>query len=118
MPSRPVVSKLAILFCAAALATAGCAHQSDSDSLTVARQHLRIARCGSAPTVAGAAGVNADPREVYLGDWVLVAVCHLDAEIKAAEAQQQPITLYIEGIDSGNQPTGVDLDHGILTFTL
>lgn len=118
MPLRPAVSKLAILFCTAALAMAGCAHQSDSDSLTVARHHLRIARCGSAPAVAGVAGVNADPREVYLGDWVLVAVCHLDEEIKAAEAEQQPITLFIEGIDSGNQPTGVDLDSGILTFTL
>jgi hypothetical protein len=118
MPLRPLVSKLCLLACAAALATAGCSNQSDSDSLTTARRHLRMARCGSASTVAGAAGVNADPREVYLGDWVVVAVCHLDEEIKAAEAEQQPITLFIEGLDSGNQPTGVDLDHGILTFTL
>ena len=118
MPLRPLVSKLGLLACAATLAAAGCSNQSDSDSLTTARRHLRMARCGSAPTVAGAAGVHDDPREVYLTDWVLVAVCHLDEEIKAAEAEQQPITLFIEGIDSGNKPTGVDLDHGILTFTL
>ena len=102
----------------AALAAAGCANESDSDSLTTARRHLRIAACGPAPAVAGAAGVNDEPRRVYLGDWVLVAVCHLDAFVKTAEAQQQPITLFIEGLDSGNQPTGVDLDHGILTFEL
>jgi hypothetical protein len=117
MRFRPVVSKLAILAAAAALA-AGCSQQGDSDSLTTARRHLRIAPCGPAPAVAGAAGVNAGAHEVYLGDWVLVAVCHLDTLVKTAEAEQQPITLFIEGIDSGNQPTGVDLDAGILTFIL
>jgi len=118
MPLRPRVTKLSLLACAAALAVAGCSSHADSDSLTAARRHLRIAPCGPAPAVAGVAGVNAEPREVYLGDWVLVAVCHLDALVKAAEAEQQPITLFIEGLDSYNHPTGVDLDSGILTFTL
>ena len=113
-----LVSKLGLLACAVVLAAAGCSGQTDSDSLTTARRHLRMAACGPSPAVAGAAGVNDEPRQVYLGDWVLVAVCHLDAFVKSAEAQQQPITLFIEGLDSGNQPTGVDLDHGILTFTL
>jgi hypothetical protein len=118
MPWRPLVSKLGLLAGAAALAVAGCSNQSDSDSLTVARRHLRVAACGPAPAVAGVAGVNEEPRQVYLTDWVLVAVCHLDVFVKTAAAQQQPITLFIEGLDSGNPPTGVDLDHGILTFTL
>jgi len=118
MPLRPLVTKLSLLTCTAALAVAGCSSQADSDSLTTARRHLRLAPCGSTPAVAGVAGVNEDPRGVYLGDWVLVAVCHLDGLVKAAEAEQQPITLFIEGLDSYNHPTGVDLDSGILTFTL
>jgi hypothetical protein len=118
MPFRPLVSKLSLLACAAALAVAGCSNQGDSDGLTTARRNLRIAACGSAPAVAGVAGVNEEPHGVYLGDWVLVAVCHLDALDKAAKAEQQPITLFIEGIDSFNHPTGIDFDSGILTFEL
>ena len=118
MPARPLASKWGLLACVAALAAAGCSGQTDSDSLSTARRHLRVAACGPSPAVAGVVGVNDEPRQVYLGDWVLVAVCHLDAFVKTAEAQQQPITLFIEGLDSGNPPTGVDLDHGILTFEL
>src|SRR5262245_55257311 len=119
MPLRPVVSKLAILICAvAALALNGCSQHSDADDLAKARRHLRIAPCGAAPTVAGVAGVNPQPQRVYLTDWIVVAVCHLDTLVKTAEAEQQPITLFIEGVDSGNEPTGVDLDSGTLTFEL
>ena len=119
MPFRPVVAKLVILACAAAaLAASGCSGQTDSDGLTTARRHLRIAPCGSAPAVAGVAGVNPNPHGVYLGDWIVVSVCHLDGLVKAAEAEQRPITLFIEGLDSGNRPVGIDLDSGIITFVL
>jgi hypothetical protein len=113
MPFRPILFCLAVL-----LALNGCSQKSDSDYLTQARRHLRMAPCGAAPAVAGVAGVYKDPREVYLGDWIVVAVCHLDKLIKTSEAKQQPITLFIEGLDTGNRPVGVDLDSGILTFIL
>jgi len=64
------------------------------------------------------AGVNANPRAVYLGDWIVVSICNLQELVKQAEAEQQPVTLFIEGLDSGNQPTGVDFDSGTVTFIL
>ncbi|HEV8581781.1 MAG TPA: hypothetical protein VGX68_22155 [Thermoanaerobaculia bacterium] len=118
MTFRPVVWRLVVLICAPALALGGCSTRGDSDDLTTARRHLRAAPCGPSPAVAGVAGVNANPHEVYLDDWVLVSVCHLDALMKMAAAEQQPLMLFIEGLDSGNQPTGIDLDSGILTFEL
>jgi hypothetical protein len=119
MPFRPVLSRLVILAGAAvAMAVSACSNQADSDSLTRARRNLRIAPCGSAPAAAGVAGENEDSRAVYLTDWIVVAVCHLDALVTTAEAEQRPITLFIEGLDSGNRPAGIDLDSGILTFTL
>jgi hypothetical protein len=55
---------------------------------------------------------------VYLYDWIVVSVCNLDALVHDAEAQQQPISLFIEGLDSGIQPSGMDLESGTLTFLL
>lgn len=86
--------------------------------LGAARRRLKSAPCGSAMAVAGAAGVNADPRQVYLGDWVVISVCNLDALEHEAEAQQQVITLFIEGLDTGVEPSGIDLESGTLTFEL
>lgn len=116
--SRAVREMVILASAAAALAVGGCVNQSDSDSLTTARRNLRAVPCGPASAIAGVAGVNPQPHQVYLTDWIVVAVCHLDALVKTAEAQQQPITLFIEGLDSGNQPTGIDLDSGVLTFVL
>ena len=84
----------------------------------MARKRLHRAPCGATTAVAGAAGVNEDPRQVYLGDWVVVSVCHLDALVRDAEAQQQSITLYIEGLDTGVEPSGIDIETGTLTFVL
>jgi hypothetical protein len=66
---------------------------------------LHSAPCGAA--VAGVAGANDDPRRVYLGDWVVVCVWNLDVLVRDAEAQQQVITLFIEGLDTGVQPSGI-----------
>jgi hypothetical protein len=97
---------------------AACSDRQNVDQLSKARKQLLRAPCGSATAVAGVAGVNDDPRQVYLGDWIVVSVCHLDALVHDAEAQQQPITLFIEGLDSNVQPSGIDLDSGTLTFVL
>jgi hypothetical protein len=103
----------------ALVAFASCSDRQDADQLGVARRRIHIAPCGPAAAVAGVAGVNkADPRQVYLGDWIVVSVCHLDALVHDADAQQQPITLFIEGLDSGNEPAGIDLESGTLTFVL
>ncbi|MGH9420902.1 MAG: hypothetical protein ACRD3J_13080 [Thermoanaerobaculia bacterium] len=97
---------------------AACSDRQEADQLDMARKRIHSAPCGSTTAVAGVAGVNADPRQVYLGDWIVVSVCHLDALVHDAEAQQQTITLFIEGLDSDVQPSGIDLDSGKLTFSL
>jgi hypothetical protein len=97
---------------------AGCGAHSDSDELSKARHNLRSAPCGKTPAVCGAASVHGDPRHTYVGDWLMVSVCHLDELAKAADAAQSPITLFVEGKDTGNEPTGIDLESGTLTFIL
>ena len=101
-----------VLLAAAALLVASCSREEDSDSLAQARRNLKVAPCGSAPAVAGVAGVNANPRAVYLDDWVVVSICNMQTLMKQAEAEQQPVTLYIEGIDSGNEPSGTAMEFG------
>src|SRR3954464_2689682 len=101
-----------------ALLLASCAERSEVDQIGLARKNLHVAPCASDVTVTGAAGVNDDPRLIYLGDWVVVSVCHLDELLQNAEAQQQPVTLFIEGIDTGNAAVGVDRESGTLTFIL
>jgi hypothetical protein len=101
---------------AAALLAFGCS--KDSDQMSRARRNLKIAPCGSTPAIAGVAGVNANPRAVYLGDWIVVSVCNMQELVKQAEAEQQPVTLFMEGIDTGNKPSGIDYDSGTMTFIL
>ena len=108
-----------LLAISAALAiAAGCAQNSQWDDLATARRHLKPAPCGKAPSVAGVASVNHDPHEAYLGDWILVSVCHLDTLMSAAAAQQQQVTLFVNGVDTGNAPSGIDYDSGTITFIL
>jgi hypothetical protein len=95
-----------------------CTERQEADQLGAARKHLHSAPCGSATAVAGVAGINADPHQVYLADWIVISVCHLDALVHDAEAQQQVITLFIEGLDTGVEPSGIDLQNGTLTFEL
>jgi hypothetical protein len=97
---------------------AACSDRQETDQLGAARKHIHIAPCGSETTVAGVAGVNPDPHQVYLGDWIVISVCHLDTLVRDAEAQQQPITLFIEGLDTGVEPSGIDFDTGKVTFVL
>src|SRR5688572_22225436 len=67
----------------ALLVLAGCAGK-DTDHLAAARKRVQPAPCGSSPAVAGVAGVNADPHQLYLGDWVVVSVCNLRTLLDAA----------------------------------
>jgi hypothetical protein len=95
-----------------------CSDRQEADQLGKARARIHPAGCGSWTAVAGVAGVNEDSRQVYLYDWIVVSVCNLDTLVHDAEAQQQPITLFIEGLDSGVEPSGMDLESGTLTFLL
>jgi hypothetical protein len=108
--------------CLAALvilaALAGCGSRADTDQLAAARKRLHPIGCASSPAVAAVAGVNADPHQVYLGDWIILSVCHLDELLKQADAAQAPLTLFIEGKDNGNEPVGIDVESGTLTFVL
>lgn len=101
----------------ALLLLAACAG-ADTDQLSAARKRVHPAPCGSSPAVAGVAGVNADPHQLYLGDWAVVSVCQLKTLLDAADAAQSPITLFVEGMDSGNSPVGIDPESGTLTFVL
>lgn len=95
-----------------------CSRAVDTDQLTAARRRLRPAPCGVTPAVTAVAGVNANARQVYVGDWLVVAVCHLDKVLESADAAQAPITLFVEGKDTGNEPVGIDAESGTLTFVL
>jgi hypothetical protein len=101
-----------------AVVLTACTERQEADLLGRARKRLHSAPCGAVTAVAGAAGVNDDPRQVYLTDWVVVSVCNLDALARDAEAQQQSITLFIEGLDTGIEPSGIDIESGTLTFEL
>ncbi len=102
-----------------AIAATACTHNTESDSLATGRKNLKPAPCsGTTPAVCGVAGVNTHARDVYLGDWVIVSVCHLEDLVKQAAAEQQPITLYMEGLDTGNQVSGIDIQAGTITFIL
>jgi hypothetical protein len=105
-------------FIAILLLAAATGMSADTDQLSFARRRLHPAQCGNYPGVAAVASVYPDPHQVYLSDWVVISVCHLDQLVKAAEAEQAPITLFVEGIDSGNEATGIDLESGTLTFEL
>ena len=96
-----------------------CAQQQDSDELTIARRQLRVVPCGAEPSIAGVAGVHPhDPRAAFLGDWIIISVCHLDALMKEAEAAQEPLALFLQGQDFGNPPAGIDFDSGQVVFIL
>jgi hypothetical protein len=105
---------VAVVFLAGA-----CAQQQDADELTIARRQLRVVPCGAEPSIAGVAGVHPhDPRAAFLGDWIIVSVCQLDALMKQAEAAQQPLALFIQGQDFDNPPAGIDFESGQVTFIL
>src|ERR1041385_2593478 len=110
--------EMALLAALALLLLAACAHSEDADELAIARRNLRPAPCGSTPASPGVASVQGDPHQTSLGDWVLVSVCNMQTLMKQADAEQQPVTLFIEGIDSSNQPEGIDYDAGVITFIL
>jgi hypothetical protein len=104
----------------ALLAALGCGNHSDNDQLSKGHKNLsaRVAPCGSDIAVDGVAGVNDPSDKVYLDDWVILSVCHLDTLQAEAEKAQKPISLYIEGLDAGVQPSGISLQEGRLTFVL
>lgn len=107
------------LLVVALLLAAACSHEQDADELSIARRQLRIVRCGAEPSIAGVAGVYANaPHLDYLGDYVIVSICHLDRLMKQAEAEQQPLALFINGQDFDNPPAGIDFESGQVTFIL
>jgi len=100
------------------LALASCTH-GDHDELAHARKRLRPAGCDGGPAVAAVSGVNdSNQYQVYISDWVVLSVCHAADLLKTADAAQKPITLYAEGIDTGNELMGVDAQSGTMTFIL
>jgi hypothetical protein len=111
--------RCSVLAAALLLVVSGCGKSPDADELTRARTRLHVAPCAdAAPAVNGVAGVNPNPRVFYLGDWIVVSVCHLRELMTQAENAQAPVTLFVEGLDTGNEPLGIDLESETLTFAL
>ncbi len=103
----------------ALLAAFGCGNH-DHDQLSKGHKNLttHVVPCGTEVAVNGVGGVNEPSDLVYLDDWVIVSVCHLDTLQAEAEKAQKPISLYIEGLDAGIEPSGISLQEGRLTFVL
>lgn len=97
---------------------ASCGRHGDPDDLSSARRHLHPPPCGDTPAVSGVAGVHGDPRRIFLGDRLLMSVCHLDQLVASADAVQSSLTLFIEGIDTGTPPVALDLQSGTVAFLL
>lgn len=113
------VTRWGVLCTALVLVSGGCAKPPAADQFMRARTRTHSIACTDAtPAVNGVAGVNSDPHLLYLGDWIVVSVCHLPELMTAAENAQAPVTLFVEGLDTGNEPLGVDLESGTLTFAL
>jgi hypothetical protein len=101
------------------LALAACSTHGDHDELAHARNRLRPAPCDGGPAVAAVSGVNEENQyKVYVSDWVVVSVCNAADLLKTADAAQKPVTLYAEGIDTGNELMGVDSQSGAMTFII
>ena len=100
------------------LALAACSTHGDHDELTFARKRLRPAPCDGGPAVAAVSGVNHNQYQVYVDDWVVVSVCNLSDLLKSADAEQKPVTLFAEGLDTGNEVMAIDAQAGTLTFIL
>jgi hypothetical protein len=98
---------------------AACAQQQDADELTIARRQLHVVPCGAEPSITGVAGVHPhDAHATFLGDWIIVSICHLDEFMKQAEAAQEPAALFINGHDFDNPPLGIDYESGQVVFIL
>lgn len=73
--------------------------------------------CGPDHAVRGVTTPPANPpRTFYLTDYVTVHVCNLDEFLAESERQQQPVSLYLEGVDTKNPPVGVNREEQTLTF--
>lgn len=78
-----------------------------------------LAPCGPAQAVAGVSGPSSNPpRPVYLSDYVTVWVCHAGTFLSEAEARQEKVTLYVDGVDTHNEPVRIDDGSGAVTFVL
>jgi len=78
-----------------------------------------LAPCESAQAVAGIGSPPENPRRtVYLGDYATVWVCHADAFLAEAEAREEKVTLYVNGVDTHNEPVAVDDATGAIRFVL
>lgn len=78
-----------------------------------------IHACGKEAAVSAVATPRDNPeRTAYLGDWIKIWVCHLDAFRVEADKEQKDVTLFINGVDSGVKADKVDLNEGSMTFPL
>jgi len=73
--------------------------------------------CGADAAIRGVTtpGEN-PPRVIFLGDYVTVHLCNLNAFLLDAERQQQEVTLYLNGVNTTNPLVAVNREEQTLTF--
>ncbi|HYR28633.1 MAG TPA: hypothetical protein VEU30_09210, partial [Thermoanaerobaculia bacterium] len=73
--------------------------------------------CGTDPAIRGVSTPKENlPRVIYLGDYVTVHLCNLNAFLLEAERQQQEVTLYLNGVNTKNPLVAVNREEQTLTF--
>ena len=76
-----------------------------------------VAPCGADQAVRGVTTPHENPpRTFYLTDYLTIYVCHLNEFLAESERQQQPVTLYLNGVDTKNPPVAVNREEGTITF--
>lgn len=102
---------------ALALVAAACAGPPGPPVPTVGTHALPPCAPGGAPSIRGVLTADRNaPRTIYLNDYVTIVLCGMNEFVGEARRQDKPITLYIDYLDSGIEPIGMDERNGGIAF--
>lgn len=72
---------------------------------------------GNTPAIRGVQTAEGNaPRTIYLNDYVTIVMCGMREYVAEARRQGKPMTLYIDYLDSGIEPIGMDERAGAIAF--
>lgn len=112
-----MVRRQSVLLLAIALLAVACRGGKPSPPLPTL-ENLKLPPCtGNVPSIRGVQTVQDNPpRTVYLNDYVIVVLCGMQEFVGEARRQDKPITLYIDYLDAGIEPMGIDPATGAIAF--
>ena len=101
-----------------ALLAVACTRNEKTEPPVPSLNKAQLAPCTATPSVRGVQTPtgNAKPRSIYLNDYVIVVVCGMREFVAEARRQGKPITMYIDHLDSGIEPIGMDERTGAIVF--